>query len=267
MRSPSVCVAALAALLVAAVVALACGDSGARVTTAGLLPPEGTGGTYLALGDSIAAGQGASDASSSYVALVAGALRERFGPELEARSLAVGGHTTQDVIDQQLTAALDALRDGDVRLVTITIAGNDLYQYSADAPCLTDPSDPACPLRDGLVGVEERLDLILGQLREAGPETAIVIQAYPNLFSGTGHDFERPAEIAFGLLNEVIIRVAGRHDVLVADPRLSFAGLGGSLTHTLDPTPDFHPNDAGHRAIADAFLEVLGLPPAQRRGE
>ena len=257
----------LAALLVAAAVALACGDSGSRVTTAGLLPPEGTGGTYLALGDSIAAGQGASDASSSYVALVAGALRERFGPELELRSLAAGGHTTQDLIDQQLPAALDALRGGDVRLVTITIAGNDLYQYSADAPCLTDPSDPACPLRDGLVGVEERLDLILGQLREAGPETAIVIEAYPNLFSGTGHDFERPAEIAFGLLNEVIIDVACRHDVLVADPRLSFAGRGGSLTHTLDPTPDFHPNNAGHRAIADAFLEVLGLPPAQRRGE
>lgn len=41
--------------------------------------------------------------------------------------------------------------------------------------------------------------------------------------------------------------------------RAEFEGRGGELTHTLDPTPDFHPNDAGYEVIARAFLETLGL--------
>ncbi len=250
----------LLALVALALVGAGCNGGSPRVTTAGLLPEGEQGGVYLALGDSIAAGTGASDAANtSYVALVAAALRERFGDTLEVDSLAVGGHTTQDLIDDQLAPAVARLGEGDVRLVTVTIGGNDLYQYSASAACVADPGDPACPLEDGLLDVERRLDRILGDLRAAGPEAAIVIQAYPNLFSGTGHEFERSADKAFGLLNGVIGSVAARHDVLVADPRAAFEGKGNDLTHILDPTPDFHPNDAGHRAIAGAYLEVLGL--------
>ena len=253
--------------LLAIAFSFACGGGSSRVTTAGLFPDDAIGGVYLALGDSIAAGSGASDpATTSYVSLVAAALRDEFGPELEVRSLAVGGHTTQDLINNQLDPALEALRAGDVRLVTLTISGNDLNQVqdSPDAPaCIQDPSRPPCPVPEILVGTEERLDSILGQLREAGPDTAIAIQVYPNLFSGTGHQFERPAEQAFGLLNDVILRIADPYDVLIADPRADFAGRGGELSHLLDPTPDPHPNDAGHRVIAEAFLRVLGLDRAE----
>ncbi len=192
-------------LVALALAAAACGDEPGTADGSVTLG-EGTGGIYLALGDSIAAGEGASDpGSTSYVALVAEALRARFGETLEVQTLAGGGQTTQDLIDQQLPTAIARIREGDVRLVTITIAGNDMNQYGADANCLPDPSNPACPLEDGLLEVEQRLSLILQELREAGPDIAIVIQAYPNLFSGTGHQFERPADIAFDLLNGVII--------------------------------------------------------------
>ena len=124
--------------------ATACNGGSSRVTTAGLFPDDATGGVYLALGDSIAAGSGASDpATTSYAGLIASELRDEFGPELELRSLAVGGHTTQDLISNQLDPALEALRAGDVRLVTLTISGNDLNQVqdSPDAPaCIQDPS-------------------------------------------------------------------------------------------------------------------------------
>ena len=186
-------------------------------------------------------------------------LRARFGEELELQSLATSGHTTQDLIDEQLPQALERLEAGDVWVVTVTIAGNDLGVYIVDGACLPDPSVPACPLEGGLLGVEQRLDRILGELREAGPGATIVILAYPNFYSGTGHQLERPAEIAYDLLNGVISTVAKRHNVLVADPRAAFQGRGNELTHLLDAEPDFHPNDAGHRVIADAFLAVLGL--------
>jgi len=240
--------------------AVAC-DSGTSATKAGLLDAR-PGGVYLALGDSIAAGHGASDAATtSYVALLAKALQEQVDSSLQLKSLSVDGKTTQDLIDGQLAEALTELRTGDVRLVTVTIGGNDLYQYAAYPDCLPDPSVAACPLKAGLSGVEERLERILGDLRAAAPDVPIAIEDYPNLFSGSGHEFEQGAMVAFGLLDEVIDRVAARHDVLVADPRPSFEGKSLELTHIADPSPDFHPNDAGHRLIADAFLKVLGLGP------
>jgi lysophospholipase L1-like esterase len=239
---------------------IACDGGSSSVTTSSLLPEGEEGGVYLALGDSIAEGEGASDSETTdYVAQVAEALRSLYGDSIEVQSLAVGGHTTQDLIDTQLAPAIQALTQGDVRLVTVTIGGNDLFQYSADPDCVADPADADCPLEAGLVDVERRLDQILAELRQAGPDATIVIELYPNLFSGTGHAFSRSADTAFGLLNGVIEGVARRNEVLVADPVLAFEGKGGEYTHTLDPTPDFHPTDAGYKAIAGAFLDVLGL--------
>jgi lysophospholipase L1-like esterase len=257
MRSAAFC---LAFALFIALTASACGGDGKSLTPTGY--EKAQGGLYLALGDSIAAGAGASDSkSTSYVGRVESVLRQHYN-NVELRNLAVGGHTTQDLIDQQLPAALDALKNDDVRLVTITIGGNDLnvVQNSPDAAtCIADVNDPKCPVAEILVGTEERLDRVMGDLRGAGADVPIAIQVYPNLFSGTGHVFEQPAGQAFGKLNDVIERVAAKHDILIADPRAAFEGRGGKLTHTLDATPDFHPNDAGYGAIADAFLNALGL--------
>jgi lysophospholipase L1-like esterase len=245
----------------AAFAAIACG--GGSKADSSLIPKSPQGGVYLGLGDSIAAGSGATDAATtSYVGLVDAAVKQRLGDGLRLQSLAVGGHTTQDLIDKQLQPALNALRAGDVRLVTITIGGNDLNILQSDpnaAACITDVNDPKCPVANILVGSEQRLDQILGALRAAGPKVPIVIEVYLNLFSGTGHIFEKAAGVAFGKLDDVIERSAQRSNVLVADPRAAFEGKGGQLTHTLDPTPDFHPNDAGYRLIAGAFLKVLGL--------
>ena len=255
--------AAAFALAVSLTVA-ACGGGSEGTDGAPQLPPRADGGVYLALGDSVAAGSGASDpASTSYVALVAAALQPRFANALQVRSLAEAGDTTADLIADQLPVAVTALREGDVRLVTITIGGNDLAQYGAHPACVADPADAACPLENGLLEVEQRLAQILGELTselpEAEPSAVIVIQLYPNLFSGTGHELTMQAEAAFGLLNGVIAGVAARFDVRLADPRRDFAGSGIRLTHLLDRPPDAHPNDEGYGLIAMAFLKALGV--------
>lgn len=254
--------AALLFILFAIAAGAACGGDDAPAPAVPLkgdvLNAEGR--VYIALGDSIAAGTGASDsATTSYVALVAEALRQRLGGDLEFVDLSVGGATTQSLIDDQLATAIERLEEGDVRLVTLTISGNDLNVLEDAPACLQDPGGVECPLDDVLLEVEQRLSRILRDLQQASPGTIIAIQAYPNLFSGTGNILDRPADIAFDLLNGVIIGLAQRHDIVVADPVHAFEGQGSELTHLLDPTPDPHPNDDGYRVIADAFLEAIGL--------
>ena len=226
-----------------------------------LILDEGAGGVYLALGDSVAAGSGASDpATTSSVGMWAEAPRTLFGATRWFGLPGTPGHTTQMLIDEQLEPAVALLEAGDVRLVTITIGGNDLGIYAAHEACVLDPANADCPLEDGLLEVEDRLDEIFSRLRSAaGPDVPIVVQLYPNLFSGTGHEFTRQAETAFRLLNGVITGVARSHDVLRADPRQAFQGGGQFLTPLLGDVPDAHPNDRGYEEIAEAFLEELGL--------
>ena len=86
----------------------------------------------------------------------------------------------------------------------------------------------------------------------------IVLLAYPNFFSGTGHAWEAPASRVLPRLDDVVRDVASRFDrVTVAEPSDAFECHAGELTHVNDAAFDPHPNDAGHRVIAGAFEAAL----------
>lgn len=79
------------------------------------------------------------------------------------------------------------------------------------------------------------------------------------MFSIPGHPFGETAALALGRPNEVVREVAGRYDVGVAELSRAFDSQGGELTHLVEFRPGLHPNDAGHRVIAEAFAKTLGL--------
>jgi len=221
----------------------ACGGGGSSATPAGV---------YLSLGDSVAAGSGASDAGTvSSAALVA---RDEG---LELVNVAVAGATTADVIEKQLPQVGNAVRGREVALITLSVGGNDLAALIPNASCQDEPLPASCPLDEALVGVAERLETILSRLREAYPDAPIIMLAYPNFFSGTGHVFEGPASRVLPRLGETIRGASSHYDgVRVASP--SFEGRGGELTHVLDERFDPHPNDAGHRLIAESIESEYG---------
>lgn len=233
---------ALCALLLATVLAACAGSSSQAYT-----------GVYLSLGDSIAAGNGASDAATTaFVPLLA---RDEGG--LEVLNLAVAGATTRDVMEKQLPRALDGEKRR-LAFITISAGGNDLAALIPNAACQQDPLPASCPLDDALAQVERNMDGVMKELRRAYPRTPIVVLLYPNFFSGTGHPFERPAQRVLPRLDEVLARVTARYPhTAVATAAASFEGRGARLTHVLDPRFDPHPTDAGHRAIAAAFIAAL----------
>lgn len=222
--------------------------------TCGSSSAEPAGDVYASLGDSIAAGSGASDAATTgWVPLVAA--REEG---VTAFNVAVAGATTQDLIDEQLARVLSISNGGRVRFVTISAGGNDLAGLVPNAACVEDPLPASCPLEEALAAVEANLETIVRQLRDSNRRMPIVLLAYPNFFSGTGHPFEAPAGRVLPRLNAVIEEVASRYDrVTVAHPWDAFDGNGGQLTGVLGEPFDPHPNDAGHRAIAEAVATAL----------
>lgn len=232
--------------LLAVSVAPTCRDETAKP------PPKGV---YISLGDSVAAGNGASDpATTSWVALLA-----KYEGGIETMNLAVAGATTDDVIAKQLRAALEAIGSGRVAFITISAGGNDFAGLIPNQTCVQDPIPASCPIDATLQRVQTNLDVILGRLRDEEKTAPIVLLAYPNFFSGTGHAFEQPAARVLPRLDDVIRGVASRYKrTATAEPWDAFQGNGGTLTHVLDPAGfDPHPNDAGHRAIADAFIAAL----------
>ena len=232
-------------IAMAALLAAACGGSSAAKSYSGL---------YISLGDSVAAGNGASDRSATdFVALLA---RDEGG--LETANLAVAGATTSDVIEKQLPQAADAAHGRKIAFITISVGGNDLAALIPNTSCQLDPLPSSCPLDDELAKVEANLDTIMKRLRAIDGRTPIVLLLYPNFFSGTGHPFEAPAARVLPRLDEVIARVAAKSQhTAVALGAPPFEGRGGQLTHVLDPVFDPHPNDAGHRALANAFEDAL----------
>ena len=211
-------------------------------------------GIYLSLGDSVAAGNGASDkTATSFAALIA-----NDEGNLETLNTAVAGATITDVIEKQLPQALAQTADARLDFITISVGGNDLAGLIPNATCQHDPLPATCPLDSALAKIEANLGTILDRLRDAHPETPIVLLAYPNFFSGTGHPFEAPAARVLPRLNDVIRRVAAKYaHAAIAEAAPPFEGRGRELTHVLDRAFDPHPTDAGHRLIADAFIAAL----------
>ena len=251
-----------------------------QATTESTLSPKAAAAPlYIALGDSLAVGDGASDPSSTaYVPLFHDYLREALGiPDLALTNLGHGGDTSADLIEHgRLTEAVDEIRarnfdespENDVKVVTLDIGGNDLLGLfqslviPGTCPDVeTSVAKPEClnPLQDALDAFTEDLDQALDELQQADPDLPVLTANLYNPFSGSGLAFEELAELALEGregspveegLNDVIRFVAAEHGVDVADWHGLFQGKSGEFI-----APDgIHANDAGYRVMTDAFI-------------
>jgi acyl-CoA thioesterase I len=201
-------------------------------------PPERI--VYLAIGASDAAGMGAEPLTNGYVFRIADELDERVDQVFLA-PLAVPCADTE-----QLDAALELLLASELEpdLVTVWTGANDVIRG-------VDADD-----------FEDELEEMFERLRDR-TDGVIVAANIPDLtelprFRDEPDDHvtrERIEEF-----NEAIEEQAEDHDVLLVD--LYAEPVEDELVSDED---GFHPNDEGHRRIADEFLKVilpaLGLEP------
>jgi lysophospholipase L1-like esterase len=239
-------------------------------------------GLYIALGDSLSAGIGASDASKMFVQLVDASL----GSGMELLNLGVPGATSQDLLDggklDQAVAEItrrngDTDPNNDVQLVTLEIGGNDLLHLFSSLVLTgvcpdveTGFAKPECnsALRTTLDQYRPNLAAALDKLRAADPSLPVLLstqynplEALPRLGDLGVLSLEGMPNTQFPEgLNDIIRQVAqGRDDVTVVDMYQPFLGRTLGLI-----SPDFiHPNDAGYQVMADAEISAIASPRAR----
>jgi lysophospholipase L1-like esterase len=227
---------------------------------------------YVALGDSYAAGVGATpDGASGACARSTASYPDRYaavtGPA-SFTSVACSGATTAGVLRDQVSAVTK-----DTDLVTITVGGNDTGFAPVLARCTTAPDDAGC---DQAVRAGERvaryvlpsaLAVVLGTVHVRAPTARVVVLGYPRLFDGGDAcavpqvpDAARRARIDAGsdVLNDRIAETAQRFGATFVDVRPAFAGHGVCGTDPWIVPPGgqgaYHPTATGY---ARGYLPAL----------
>jgi lysophospholipase L1-like esterase len=230
---------------------------------------------YLALGDSLSAGVGASVyAEKGFVPLIHDAL----GPEFALLNLGIAGDTSTQMLEEgTLARAVTEIEqrnhddnDGNnVEFVTLEIGGNDLldiffdYVMTGRCPNVEQGLErPECvaQLRNALDRYEPNLDLILDSLHEADPDLVIFLMTLYNPWSGGDPALDELAELALEGdpatpfpegLHDIIRRQAEANDVNLVEVYPHFEGK--ALEYIAGDK--IHPNDPGYQAMADIVLE------------
>lgn len=233
---------------------------------------------YLALGNSLATGVGASNPDrKAYVPRFHRYLRFNLTCSRGASSvckalrldnIGVSGATTTTLVQNQLPQAIatlearnqDGNRRNNVEVISIDIGGNDVFPLvGICAGGITPACAQAIQIR--FATVAQNLTLTLAQLRTAaGPDTEIVVMAYYNSLVGCELAQFAPLgnlilEGGPGLpvgLNDLIRSIAADVDASVAE---TFGLVGPD--DLVGGADCLHANDSGYKIIADAFAEAI----------
>jgi lysophospholipase L1-like esterase len=243
----------------------------------------------VAMGDSLAAGTGASATADDYVSLLyQHELARHAGLQLE--NLGCGGATTASVVNgpgcsyatgTQLGDAEAFLRShpGQVEMLTIDIGANDVDG------CIGSSGINTSCLQSGLSQISTDLPVILRGLRAADPTLAIYGMDYYDPFlsewltGASGQTLAQESETGAVALNNELGQIYGANKAAMADPATLFQTSNFALTGTYNGTTvpenvalicawtlmcsenNIHANDEGHAELALAFESVIDQPP------
>jgi lysophospholipase L1-like esterase len=192
---------------------------------------------YMVMGDSLGSGYGAIPQTNGYAyQLYHSGVFDKV-PQTLFCNASVIGVTSADVLANQVPQAFVFRPD----VVTLTVGGNDLAKIMEGA----DPQTVLAEFQDNLTKILYALVIELNA--KVYIANLYVIEAIPQ------------ADFIVPLFNNIVSGVAsGFGDVSVADLYSQFQGKQGLLLIERNDAAalEIHPSNAGHTAIAKAFIEV-----------
>jgi len=228
------------------------------VMASGLLATQpshaATPGIYIVLGDSIAAGIGSSlPRERGNAAIVTDWLTRLTGETVPNANLAIPGETAETFMNggqfQRFSDEVARAEAAEVPIaaVSVSLGGNELL--SLEDSGLIDR-------QAGLDRFGQSFGTAIAAIRSAiGPEAPLILT---NVYDLTEGDPSIQSTDSWWIeqFNLVIETVAVDNNALVADVADRFEGRIEELTHT---PFDVHPNNAGHRVIAQSIWSRLQL--------
>jgi len=236
------------------VLALVCALTATAVRAA-----TGAGTKFVVLGDSISAGEGASEKAKSYAELIAAARG------FDLKNFAVGGHDSDDLLKilNEKEAAQEAIQEADV--INLSIGGNDLLHTNVITLVLrllflNDVS----AADEYIANFAVNFAVIVEKIRALNPDALFIVQTLYNSMEGiplVGGAYE----VAIVKLNQVY------RDYLDANPgayELADVYAAFKNREGLVFRDKIHPSDAGHEMIAEVLTAVMDgtAPPEPAAG-
>ena len=236
--------------------------------TGGVSAYQATPDYYMAVGDSVAVGQGASVPERfGYVGLFNQFYQADHRGEEGLANLAVPGETSAGFRSGQVARALETIHDPDteIKVVTLTLGISDLLPVFRTEPCASDLGGAACQ-KAVATARTTFADNYLSILAQDPGEGRVLVTTYYNPFDGTGNPLEGPVDAALlgsnGAadpeepnklgFNDIIACSGGALGAEIVDIYPLFNDAAPALTHIAEG--DIHPNNDGHQAIADAVI-------------
>lgn len=207
---------------------------------------------YVALGDSLAAGQTPfTQIDAGYTDFIALQLQRNRQLASFSKELTFPGYRVENVIESVQTDTATALLEK-ATLVTISAGANNLLpllSHNATSGTLAFNQLTAnFALNEVRVQVSELLQLV----RDKAPNANIYIMGYYFPYVSVHEEQEAGAREALQLLNQILQQQAEQAGVNFVDVYETFnAGVINYLTNL----SDVHPNQQGYRIMANKFLE------------
>ena len=220
---------------------------------------------YLALGDSLAAGQTPNNTFGKGYTDFIGSQLEKIGVLASFdKRFAVSGYTTTNLLnDIQTNVAKPDLNGNRVEIqsaiknaeiITIDAGANDLLQQIEINRTTREIIVDQEKLTTALNGVAENLATILTQIKSLNPKADIYIMGYYNPFPYLPDQTQITSLLS--LLNKTISDVGDTLDVAYIPTSASFE----QNARVYLPNPlDIHPNVAGYLVLANEFWKAINV--------
>ncbi|MET3576267.1 SGNH/GDSL hydrolase family protein [Bhargavaea ullalensis] len=218
--------------------------------------PASAGGrvVYVALGDSLAAGQTPSRSiDAGYSDLIAMKLQRYIGLAYYSKDLSFPGFTTRQVLDRVRSEEAQQLL-GQANLITVSAGANDLLGLIRHDPANGTLAFDRIPADFALNGVRKNMGEILRELAVRAPRAKVYVMGYyfpyphvkEKMKAGTREQLDR-----LNLILKQEAEAAGAVFVPVSDR------FEGATAAAFIPNPaDVHPSIEGYRQMANAFFDA-----------
>ena len=222
---------------------------------------------YLALGDSLAAGQTPyKELGKGYSDYLAQQLNKVGALASFDKRFAQSGYTTTDVLNDLQTNATKPNESGNAidiksaitnaEILTINVGANDiLQQIDIDLKNRAVHVDPV-KVESALRGAGENLFKIITAIKTLNPNVDIYVMGYFNPFPILPEPYKSQILPLLAQLNNIIEQAAAQSQATFVPVADSFALQGSNY---LPNMLDVHPNEAGYLALSNHFWRAIDL--------